>query len=1047
MSPAPSISYRFRPMATPAAACRLTDEQRVITANTSARLRVLAGPGTGKTTTLVEAVADRVEVRGVSPAEILVLTFSRRAAAELSARISRRLKLTTRETMVRTLHSYAYSVVRAQAVRAGEPRPRLLAAGESDHVVRELLDGHVADSTGSWPDYLTGALSSPTFAAELRELLLRAAGLGVPAQRIIELGRRHKRQDWIAAGRFAREYQQVNDLRQGMSGFGVALDQAELTAAAMGALRDDEVLAAEQRRVRRIFVDEYQDVDPAQAALVSVLATGAAEFVVFGDPDQSIYAFRGAEPTALRDVEVDRTVALTVSRRLPVSLVNATRRVAALLPGPADHRTLRPADRGAAAGELDVKIFPTAAREAAYIADALRRAHLLDGVAWGSMAILLRSPAAGLPALTRACAVAGVPMALGGGDEALASDPLVSSLLTVLECGVEPAALSGEVALSLMASPLASIDVLGLRRIRRALRVARPGEGSSADLLAAVLAGAPVPGTVAADLAAVLGRVRGLLDLARAGAGALVAEQVLWQLWQASHLEESLVAAVERGGTTGRRADRTLDAVLGLFAMAADLAYRLPLAGVAAFIAEVRGRQLPAEAEAARSGDAVAVLSAHASKGLEWELVAVAGVQEGIWPDLRTRGSLLDGRDLLDLAVGLPSPGFVTGVLAEERRLFYVAVTRARRTLVCTGVQNQDIAPSRFLAELAGSHQDLPIEQDALSSGGRLADRRGLHLTDLIADLRRTVTDPTADDSDTVSAATHLAQLAAAGVTGAHPDDWYGLAARSTARPPVPAGAEIRVSPSLIESLNGCALRAVLERRGGRSEPGQAQLEGIVVHAMAHGLALGVPEPELRAEIEPFLDQQDRLPPWQLARTRRGLLAMLSAAQAWVTQNHPPRKLIGSELDLDLPIPPDVADGAQRPVRLVGRVDWLSATPEGTVVVTDFKTGASVPTKAEAQANPQLAAYQAAISLGAFGADVAHAPGGAELVYLRSGRPKVLAQGQLSESETAHWLGAVRTAAEHLASADATARENARCERCPVRTSCPLQNEGRQVTR
>ncbi len=1059
MSTAPSISYRLRPPARPAEVVRLTGEQRDVIGNTSPRLRVLAGPGTGKTETLIEAVAERVHVRGVSPEEILVLTFSRRAAAELSGRITRRLGLATRQTLVRTLHSYAYRILRTQAAQAGEPTPRLLAAGESDQMVRELLAGHLADG-GPWPPYLTSALSSPTFAAELREVLLRASGQGVAPRQIVEAGRRHKREEWVAAGRFAREFQQVSDLRQGMSGFGVALDQAELTAAALGALRRDEVLAAEQRRIRRIFVDEYQDVDPAQAKLLSLLSTGAAELVVFGDPDQSVYAFRGAESTALRDVEVDRTVALTVSRRLPARVLASTRRVARLLPGPAQHRELAIPSEHSVPGDVDVRVFPSSAREASYVADALRRSHLLHGVPWGSMAVLLRSPASGTAALTRACAVAGVPVVVGAGEEVLSSDAVVAALLTVLECGVQPALLNGDLALQLMASPLVGVDALAVRRLRRALRTARPGEGSSADLLAAVLSGTPMPDTVPKDLRSALTGVQELLRIARVGAAGPAAEEVLWSLWQASGLEEALVATVERGGSAGQRADRALDAVLGLFAMAADMAQRLPLAGVAAFVAQVRGHRLPADQDVPRSGDAVAVLSAHAAKGLEWEVVAVCGVQEGTWPDLRSRGTLLGGHELLDLAADVPTGTPVGGLLAEERRLFYVATTRARRSLLCTGVLNQDVAPSRFLQELAGVEGDLRVEPDAVSSGGRLPDRRGLHLTDLVADLRRAVADPTTAAVDAAAAAGYLAELAAADVAGAHPDDWYGLAARSTDLPPVGQGVEVRVSPSLLESLHTCALRALLERRGGRAEPGQAQIEGTVVHAMAHGLALGATEDELRAEIEVFVTGQDRLPPWQLARTRRGLLSMLSAAQAWVRENHPPRTLIGSELELDLPLPAAGAPApGDHPVRLVGRVDWLSERPDGSVVVTDFKTGATVPTKAEAQANPQLAAYQAAIALGAFagrppsGADstspavARRRPGGAELVYLRSGRPKVLQQNELSGEATGQWLDSIRAAAVHLASATAFAQENSHCERCPVRTSCPLQNDGRQVTR
>src|SRR6478736_1787104 len=320
-----------------------TAQQRAVIEFTGRRLKVLAGPGTGKSSTLVEAVAQRIAVRDCAPESVLVLTFSRRAAAELTAGITRRLGITTREPIVRTLHGYAFSLLRAQAVRAGEPTPRLLAAGESDQMVRELLAGQRESGRGGWPDAVSAALGSPAFAAELRELMLRTAERGISPRLLADLGRRRRRPEWQAAAHFAREYQDVSDLRQGTSGLGAALDQAELTRAALGLLSDDSSLAEEQSRVRRIFVDEYQDVDPAQARLVELLASGADEFVVFGDPDQSIYAFRGSEPGALRDIDVDLTVCLTTSRRLSPAVLLATRRIAERLPGASAHRLLSPA--------------------------------------------------------------------------------------------------------------------------------------------------------------------------------------------------------------------------------------------------------------------------------------------------------------------------------------------------------------------------------------------------------------------------------------------------------------------------------------------------------------------------------------------------------------------------------------------------------------------------------------------------------------------------------------------------------------------------------
>src|SRR6478609_3352511 len=346
-----STRFRLRGPTGVAGALEPTVEQLRVISHRGRRLRVLACPGTGKSFTLVEAVAERIR-RGVPAEQILVLTFSRRAAAELTARITTRLGITTREPLVRTLHGYAFSLLRAHAVRSGEPAPRLLAAGESDQMVRELLAGQRESGRGGWPAAVSAALESPAFAAELRELMLRTAERGITPRRLAELGRRRQRPEWQAAALFAREYQDVSDLRQGSSGLGAALDQAELTRAALGLLADDTLLAMEQTRVRRIFVDEYQDVDPAQARLIELLASGADELVVFGDPDQSIYAFRGSDLGALRDIEVDGTVSLRVSRRLAPAVLDATRRVAAKLPGAFPHRELVSHRPGAEVGRV-----------------------------------------------------------------------------------------------------------------------------------------------------------------------------------------------------------------------------------------------------------------------------------------------------------------------------------------------------------------------------------------------------------------------------------------------------------------------------------------------------------------------------------------------------------------------------------------------------------------------------------------------------------------------------------------------------------------------
>ncbi|MDQ3826981.1 MAG: AAA family ATPase, partial [Actinomycetota bacterium] len=231
-------------------------------------LRVLGGPGAGKTTLVAHTVAERLR-RGADPEQVLVLASSRRAAVNLRERIVEQLVAggvtpTVREPLVRTVHSYAFSVLRLQASLHDGPPPRLLSGAEQDVVIRELLAG---DLQAGGPPRLRPALGLPAFATQLRDLLMRAAERGLAPEDLIALGRRHGRDEWVAAGRFFRTYEQVMLLR-GSVGTAIpqatapALDAAELVSAALLVLGTDaEGWRRESERVRHLIVDDAQHLD------------------------------------------------------------------------------------------------------------------------------------------------------------------------------------------------------------------------------------------------------------------------------------------------------------------------------------------------------------------------------------------------------------------------------------------------------------------------------------------------------------------------------------------------------------------------------------------------------------------------------------------------------------------------------------------------------------------------------------------------------------------------------------------------------------------
>ncbi len=378
----------------------------------SGPLLVLAGPGTGKTTTLVESVADRI-ARGGDPERILVLTFSRKAAVELRDRMALRMGA-ARAPRATTFHSFGYALVRAHQDSDLFVEPlRLLSGPEQDVAVRELLAGQVdLERLGlahvRWPDELRACLTTRGFADEVRAVLARTRELGLGPDALGAFARRIGRPDWRAAAVFLAEYLDVLDL-QGV------LDYAELVHRAVLLASRPEVAAQLAARYDAVYVDEYQDTDPAQVRLLQALAGGGRTLVAFGDPDQSIYTFRGADVNGI----LDFPTALPARGRPPgagrgaadLAAVrdHAAGRHPAADPAHADDPPPRrqgarpPRTRpGAGRGRVEVYTHPTSGTELDNIADILRRAHLEDGVPWGDMAVLVRAGSRTIPTVRRA---------------------------------------------------------------------------------------------------------------------------------------------------------------------------------------------------------------------------------------------------------------------------------------------------------------------------------------------------------------------------------------------------------------------------------------------------------------------------------------------------------------------------------------------------------------------------------------------------------------------------------------------------------------------
>ena len=193
---------------------RLDAVQAEAVAHRGGVLRVLGGPGTGKTTTAIEVVVGRVEAGEAQPDQCLVLTSSRLAAAELRQRVTARLNRTSTEALARTHQSFGFGILRQAAALRGDPAPRLLSGPEQDVILRDLLAGHASGETSGprWPERVLAALPTRGFRAELRDLLMRAVENGLEAADLARLGREHGREEWVAAAAVLAEYDEVTAL-------------------------------------------------------------------------------------------------------------------------------------------------------------------------------------------------------------------------------------------------------------------------------------------------------------------------------------------------------------------------------------------------------------------------------------------------------------------------------------------------------------------------------------------------------------------------------------------------------------------------------------------------------------------------------------------------------------------------------------------------------------------------------------------------------------------------------------------------------------------
>ncbi|HEV7963106.1 MAG TPA: UvrD-helicase domain-containing protein [Actinoplanes sp.] len=761
-----------------------TPEQAAIISAPVEPVLVVAGAGSGKTETMASRVVWLVANGYAHPDEILGLTFTRKAAGELAHRVRTRVGQLVRrlgrddafagEATVSTYHSYAARVVTEHGLRAGyEPSARLLTEAARWQIVDSLVRSYTGEMTGLNRAPTTVTDDVLALSGELAEHLVTPDELAAWTGRFFAAvqalpGRvykdvtdmLHRQRHRLTLLPLVRAYDQRKlDLE--------AMDFGDQMARAARVARDyPEVGAIERSRFKIVLLDEYQDTSHAQVVLLNALFGGGHPVTAVGDPCQSIYGWRGASAGTLdrfpteftgpggREAWVlnltrswrNRPEILQVANALSRPLRAAGARVAELIPAQ------RVAER-VGGRTVACALLPTYADEANWIADSMlaawRSAARMTDAQPGEIPLERRPTSAVLvrvrsqiPAIEEALRSRGLPVevvGLGG----LLDTPEVRDVVCTLRVLADPT--DGASLLRLLTGARWRIgprDLVALHRRSRAIAAARAADTTGdepEDVVADRLDDATLVEAMAALGAPQQYSAEGFLRL-RAYSRELSElrrrlDQPLPDL--VADIERTIGLDVEvavRGWGAGDAglARGHLDALGDVAARYAGETDGGTIAGFLAFLAaaeeEERGLT-PGQVDVVEG--AVQILTAHAAKGLEWDVVSVAGLTKNVWPGM-TRGSdhYLGGMGVLPFplrgdAEGLPELDLsaaqdqkdVAAALdafsrawrehdeREERRLAYVAVTRPRRLLLASGYWWGDgvkrpRGPSAFLEEI-----------------------------------------------------------------------------------------------------------------------------------------------------------------------------------------------------------------------------------------------------------------------------------------------------------------------------------------------------------
>ena len=937
------------------------DQQKIANLGLGAVALAVGWPGSGKTTALKAHYLKLA--RQTRPEHILVLAANRSAAAKLRDELAIGYQGASLGPMAKTLSSVAFSILRHRALQLGERLPELISGSEQDMILAELIELIQAGQfpTPTFPKHIDKTVMSLAgFRSELRDLISVAIEHDLSPTELRHLAQQKSKAEWQGAADIYELY--LSHLQEPQNSH--RFDPSQLLVEAAKVVREGKLATELSDDLKHILVDDAQELTPAAVDLLSALTELGTGLVLFGDPDVSTLSFRAADPEAMhrfaqkvaktRNVELEQIYIhpkhATHAADIAKAITRITPRIPVASAGP-QRQGMNPANTVDAEPAIEAQVFSLQQEESGWLANRLRSLHLNEGIAFKDMAVVARSHDE-LQELENALAAESVPVRIVGAQSALRDEFGAASYLQLAKQVLSNEPISQESALQLMAGPIAGFDALTLRRLRRVLRkqeLEAGGTRSSGELIAELFQARGSAATLPGEGKRADRFINLFFDLKDiASDESKTVEDLLWHAWVKSEPSKRWPELARGIEEVALQANRNLDAIVALFAAAARFVERNPTSPAIEFVEQQLALALPEDSLSATTNlnHSVSLLTPSGLLAKRFKVVALAHMQEGIWPNLKPRSSLLSATVLnqLQLNPALDANLDVRSELPGELRLLYKAVGAATQKLLVSAIDTEEEQVSQFVRLLVG--RDVEVNEFIQTR---------LTLRGIVGQLRRDLVSTTSP-AKREQLAIQLARLAAERVPGAHPSTWYGLAELSTTAPLAELHVDendanrLELHPSELDNFVKCPLHWFIDAHGGREQNVTAKV-GTLMHEILEQASEFTQE-SFEAAVESKWHNLEFESKWQESAERRRVQKMIVRLLGYLDQVRAGgRRVIAVEEKLNFELA-----GAW----VNGKADRIEVDAEGNITIADLKTSRTEVGQDETNDHLQLAVYQLA---------------------------------------------------------------------------------------